>query len=76
LLLRDRFGLVGPKFVWIPHGAGDRSVGFRPVMRGFDLVLLSGLKVQERMLAAGLITAENHAIVGYPKFDTIAPSPP
>jgi hypothetical protein len=76
LLLRDRFGLTHPKFVWIPHGAGDRSVGFRPVMRGFDLVLLSGAKVRDRMLAAGLITPDNHAIVGYPKFDTIGTAAP
>ena len=76
LLLRDRFGLTKPKFVWIPHGAGDRSVGFRPVMRGFDLVLLSGAKVRDRMLAAGLITSDNHVIVGYPKFDTIDIAPP
>ncbi len=71
LLLRDRFGLTNVKFVWIPHGAGDRSVGFREVMRGFDLVLLSGEKVRDRMLAAGLIRPDNHAIIGYPKFDTI-----
>lgn len=76
LLLRDRFGLDRPKFVWIPHGAGDRSVGFREVMRGFDLVLLSGAKVRDRMLANGLITPDNHAIVGYPKFDTIDDAPP
>lgn len=75
LLLRDRFGLTSPKFVWIPHGAGDRSVGFRAVMRGFDLVLLSGAKVRDRMLAAGLITPDNHVIVGYPKFDTIDDAP-
>lgn len=79
LLLRDRFGLDGLKFVWIPHGAGDRSVGFRAVMRGFDLVLLSGEKVRDRMFAAGLVTEGNHAIIGYPKFDTVdarAPLPP
>lgn len=76
LLLRDRFGLTDLKYVWIPHGAGDRSVGFRPVMHGFDLVLLSGAKVRDRMLAAGLITADNHAVVGYPKFDTIADGVP
>ncbi|MES2337339.1 MAG: hypothetical protein V4537_04495 [Pseudomonadota bacterium] len=74
LLLRDRFGLGDLKFVWIPHGAGDRSVGFREVMRGFDLVLLSGRKVRDRMLAAGLVTADSHAIVGYPKFDTVDPA--
>ncbi|MCC2981553.1 hypothetical protein [Sphingomonas sp. IC4-52] len=76
LLLRDRFGLDQLKYVWIPHGAGDRSVGFRAVMRGFDLVLLSGAKVRDRMLAAGLITPDNHVIVGYPKFDTIDNGPP
>ncbi len=74
LLLRDRFGLTHLKFVWIPHGAGDRSVGFRDVMRGFDLVLLSGPKVRDRMLAQGLVTPASHAIVGYPKFDTTDPS--
>jgi hypothetical protein len=72
LMLRDRFGLRDLNYVWIPHGAGDRSVGFRAVARGFDLVLLSGEKVRDRMLAAGVITADNHAIVGYPKFDTVA----
>lgn len=72
LMLRDRFGLDRLKMVWIPHGAGDRSVGFRPEVARFDLVLLSGEKVRERMLAAGLITPANHAIIGYPKFDTVA----
>lgn len=76
LLLRDRFGLDRLKYVWIPHGAGDRSVGFRDVMRGFDLVLLSGAKVRDRMLAGGLITPDNHVVVGYPKFDTIDDAPP
>lgn len=73
LLLRDRFGLSNLKMVWIPHGAGDRSVGFRPVARGFDRILLSGRKVRDRMLAAGIITPESGRIVGYPKFDTVDP---
>ncbi|TKW75843.1 MAG: hypothetical protein DI610_01985 [Staphylococcus hominis] len=72
LMLRDRFGLDRLKMVWIPHGAGDRSIGFGPEVARFDLVLLSGEKVRDRMLAAGLITTVNHAIVGYPKFDTVA----
>ncbi len=71
LMLRDRFALTDLKYVWIPHGAGDRSVGFRNVMKGFDLVLLSGSKVRDRMLALGLVTPDNHAIVGYPKFETV-----
>lgn len=76
LMLRDRFGLDRLKMVWIPHGAGDRSIGFRPEVARFDLVLLSGEKVRDRMLAAGLITPTNHVIVGYPKFDTVNDAPP
>ena len=71
LMLRDRFGLDALKVVWIPHGAGDRSIGFRKEIRGFDLVLLSGDKVRERMAAAGLVTRETGVVVGYPKFDTV-----
>ncbi len=76
LMLRDRYGVRDLKFVWIPHGAGDRSIGFHPVARGFDLVLLSGAKVRDRMLAEGIIRADDHAVVGYPKFDTIPDEPP
>lgn len=76
LMLRDEFGLDGPAFVWIPHGAGDRSVGFREVVRGFDLVLVAGRKIRERMLAMGIVTEQTCQIVGYPKFDTVDPSQP
>lgn len=69
--LKTRFGVTGPKLVYLPHGAGDRSVGFLEVTKAFDLVLLSGRKVRDRMVAAGIIRPEGHAIVGYPKFDTI-----
>ncbi|QPQ54157.1 CDP-glycerol glycerophosphotransferase family protein [Allosphingosinicella flava] len=69
--LKTRFGVTGPKLIYLPHGAGDRSVGFREVTKAFDLVLLSGRKVRDRMLAAGLIREDGHAIVGYPKFDTV-----
>lgn len=72
-LLRTRFGLDRLKLIYLPHGAGDRSVGFRKVVRQFDLVLLSGGKVRDRMLSAGLITARSHAVIGYPKFDAIDP---
>jgi hypothetical protein len=70
-LLRTRFGVQGPKLIYLPHGAGDRSVGFQDVIRAFDLVLVSGTKVQDRMLAEGLIREGGYAVVGYPKFDTI-----
>lgn len=70
-LLKSRYGLSNLKLIYMPHGAGDRSVGFRAATRLFDFVLLSGKKVSDRMLRDGLVTPENHAVVGYPKFDTI-----
>lgn len=70
-LLKNWLGPRCPRLVYVPHGAGDRSVGFRPVTRAFDLVLLSGAKVRDRMLAEGLVLPWNSAIIGYPKFDTV-----
>lgn len=70
-LLRTRFGLNGVKLIYLPHGSGDRSVGFRQVTSVFDLVLVAGEKVRDRMLSSRIIREDGHAIVGYPKFDTI-----
>ncbi|WP_230976903.1 hypothetical protein [Acetobacter garciniae] len=70
-LLKSRYGLKNLKLIYLPHGAGDRSIGFRGVTRLFDFVLLSGNKVRDRMLRSGLITPDNYAVVGYPKFDTV-----
>ena len=55
----------------MPHGAGDRAIGYKKVISQYDYVLLSGTKVRDRMIETGLIQAENHCIVGYPKFDLI-----
>lgn len=70
-LLKTRFGLNALKLIYLPHGAGDGAAGFQPATRHFDLVLLSGEKVRDRMLSLGLITEGGHAIVGYPKFDAV-----
>lgn len=70
-LLKTRFGLKALKLIYLPHGAGDGAAGFQPATKHFDLVLLSGEKVRNRMLSLGLITERGHAIVGYPKFDAI-----
>lgn len=75
-LLKTRFGLTAPKLIYVPHGAGDGAAGFQPATKSFDLVLLSGRKVRGRMLALGLVTESNHAIVGYPKFDQLNLRPP
>ncbi|MCE2574710.1 hypothetical protein [Komagataeibacter sp. FNDCR2] len=69
-LLKSHFGL-DIKLIYFPHGAGDRSIGFRNVTRFFDLVLLPGAKTRDRMLEKRLIRPEGHAVVGYPKFDTV-----
>jgi hypothetical protein len=74
ILLRDRFGLKDLRFVRMQHGAGDRSVLYRPVIAKFDLMLLSGDKVRDRMLALGLIAPDRSRVVGYPKFDTVDPA--
>lgn len=70
-LLKTRFGLKALKLIYLPHGAGDGAAGFQAVTKHFDLVLLSGEKVRDRMLSIGLITERGHAIVGYPKFDAV-----
>jgi hypothetical protein len=74
IMLRDRFGLNDLRFVRMQHGAGDRSVLYRPVIARFDLMLLSGDKVRDRMLALGLIAPDRSRVVGYPKFDTVDPA--
>lgn len=76
LLLRDRFGAKDLRIVWVPHGAGDRSVGYRREGGGFDLILVAGEKVRARMIEAGVAPAERIAVIGYPKFDTVDPAAP
>ncbi|WP_244192178.1 hypothetical protein ACM0P6_04510 [Komagataeibacter sucrofermentans] len=69
-LLKSHFRL-DIKLIYFPHGAGDRSIGFRDVTRFFDLVLLPGEKTRERMQASRLIRPDAHSVVGYPKFDIV-----
>ncbi len=69
LILRRRFGVKHLKFVHTRHGAGDREVGFDKSSGEFDLVLISGPKIRDRLRAAGLLKEDGHAIVGYAKFD-------
>ncbi len=69
-LLKTRFGLRRTQLVFVPHGAGDRSIGVSPEIAHFDLVLLPGPKTRDRMLAAGVIADGGYKIVGYPKFNS------
>lgn len=59
-----------PRFVRVPHGAGDRNVTYHPDFRRFDLVLASGQKAADELVKQGIL-AERIRIVGYPKFDAV-----
>lgn len=68
LFLR-RTGLGDARLVWTRHGAGDRAIGFAQDVAQFDFVLLSGAKIEQRLLAAGLIRPGHYASGVYAKFD-------
>lgn len=76
LMLKSLFGLKSLKLVHTRHGAGDRAIGFDKASGKFDLVLLSGEKVRDRLAEAALLKDDGHAIVGYPKFDIAPPKHP
>lgn len=69
--LRSRWGLTQPKLVCIPHGGGDRSVGFSDELRLFDLILVAGEKTRQRMLDRHPMLAPQIKVCGYPKFDAM-----
>lgn len=53
-----------PPLVHIPHGAGDRAVGFEKRFELFDHVIVAGSKDRDRLLEAGLVTPENCTATG------------
>ncbi|QDH34474.1 hypothetical protein [Porphyrobacter sp. YT40] len=72
LLLKSRYGLDKVKLIHTRHGAGDRAIGFNPESARFDLVLVSGPKIRDRLIADAGLRPEQIALVGYPKFDLCA----
>jgi hypothetical protein len=74
LILRSMAGLKSLQFVHTRHGAGDRAIGFDRHSGNFDLVLMSGVKIRDRLQDAGLLHEGGYAIVGYPKFDACVSS--
>lgn len=75
LFLKKHLGLGDKQFVFIPHGAGDRSIGFRKDAQGFDLVLVSGEKTRRRFCADAGVAEDKVQIIGYPKFDAFHQDP-
>jgi len=72
LLLKTRYGLNDLKLIHTRHGAGDRAIGFNRESAGFDLVLVSGPKISDRLISDAGLKPEQIALVGYPKFDLCA----
>jgi len=66
-----RMGLRHPRFVWTRHGAGDRAIGFAKDIRSFDFVVLSGRKIEERLLSDGSIKPGQYHRGAYVKFDIV-----
>lgn len=77
LRLRARQGKLGShaRFVHVPHGAGDRAVGFHPAKGGFDRMLVAGDKTARELIGRGVAPADKVRVVGYPKFDSVADRP-
>lgn len=71
LALKRRWKGKGPTFAYVPHGSGDRNVAYHPALRDFDLMLLSGQKLVDQMVAHGIVPASRCRIIGYAKFDML-----
>lgn len=68
LLLKTRYGLKLP-IIHTRHGAGDRDIGFNRESAVFDLVLVAGSKIRDRLIQQAGVDPDRIAIVGYSKFD-------
>ncbi|MEQ1549790.1 hypothetical protein [Sphingorhabdus sp.] len=75
LLLKTRYGLNDLKFVHTRHGAGDRAIGFNPESARFDLILVAGPKIRDRLIAEAEVPPERIAVTGYCKFDQFLNEP-
>ncbi len=73
LILKTRYGLEHLKFIHTRHGAGDRAIGFNPESAEFDLILVSGEKIRDRLISDARVPAEKIRITGYAKFDIVSP---
>ncbi|MEY8241680.1 MAG: hypothetical protein RPT25_15140 [Cycloclasticus sp.] len=64
------------KYVCTFHGAGDGDIGFDKRFASYDLLLTSGIDVNERLKAEGVVHEKNTSrIIGYPKYEVIKPCP-
>jgi len=73
LILKTRYGLKDVKFIHTRHGAGDRAIGFNAESARFDLILVSGEKIRDRLVRDAGVPPEKIRITGYAKFDIVVP---
>ncbi|MBA3896318.1 MAG: hypothetical protein H0X36_04110 [Sphingomonadaceae bacterium] len=71
LRVKERLGAAGPKFIYVPHGSGDRNVAYHPDLARFDLSLFSGRKLVEAGQRFGIVGEDDWRIIGYPKLDGV-----
>lgn len=71
-----RLPWFGVPLIHLKHGAGDSEVGYNPKHSEFDFTLVNGPKDKARLIAKNLASEEEIAVVGYSKFELIAPSAP
>ncbi len=74
LRLINVHNITSPKYISVFHGAGDRNRELPERLRKFDYFLLYGPKKYRRLNGLGLLTEDNWAMVGYPKFDVVPPA--
>ena len=75
-LALKKLGLTHLKLIHSGHGAGDREVAVDPRLKKFDLLLIAGRKLANRLLTLGLVQEDGYALVGYCKFDVYHENPP
>lgn len=73
-LALQKMGVQRPRFINLPHGAGDRAISVDPRYRRFDRVLVAGPKTAARM-ADNDIDPHRIRQVGYPKAEYLAGRP-
>lgn len=74
-LFMRRLRLGATRLIWTRHGAGDRAVGFAPDVRDFDYVLMAGRKIEDRLLAEGLVQPGRYTSGIYAKLDWLRKKP-
>lgn len=60
-----------PPMIHLPHGAGDRAVGFERRIRLFDHLIVAGEKDRRRVIAERLLPPERCHVSGYIKLSTL-----